>query len=71
VTDLHVVPDNIVDMDEYRARRIKEGTWPPDDSTVREYWLSRKGMGMQQKPAPQPPPVIPPRHKNDPPNGAA
>lgn len=35
-------PDNVVDLDEYRRRRTEEGTWPPDEETVREYWKGRR-----------------------------
>lgn len=55
MTDLHVVRDNIVDLDEYRASRVKEGTWPPDDTKVREYWLGRKNLGVKQATPPKPP----------------
>ena len=54
MTNLFVVPDNIIDMDEYRNRRIKEGTWPPDDTKVREYWLGRRNMGIKQAVSPKP-----------------
>ena len=41
----------LIDLDEYRSRRVKEGTWPPDESTVREYWAARR-----RKPEPKAPP---------------
>lgn len=37
-----IVKDNLLDLDEYRKRRIEEGSWPPDETTVREYWQSIK-----------------------------
>lgn len=37
--------DNVIDMDAYRAKRVAEGTWPPNDLEVREYWRGRKNMG--------------------------
>lgn len=29
---------DLIDLDEYRKRRTAEGTWPPDEATVKEYW---------------------------------
>lgn len=54
--DLVPFPDNVIDLDGYRAGRVAEGTWPPTDDDM-EYWRGRKKMGMKQnKPAPTPPP---------------
>jgi hypothetical protein len=56
MTELTVVPDGTISLDEYRNRRVAEGTWPPTESAI-EYWSGRRNMGMQQpKPAPEPPP---------------
>ena len=40
----------VIDLDEYRRRRVAEGTWPPDEATVRDYWISRR-----RRPLPSPP----------------
>jgi len=71
LTDLYVVRDNIVDLDEYRANRVKEGTWPPDETTVREYWSGQRGMGTKPAVKPTPPLVIPPKPSGNGPSGAA
>jgi hypothetical protein len=42
---------NIVDLDAYRAKRTADGTWPPNDLEVREYWRSRRNMGDRPAPA--------------------
>lgn len=39
--------DNVVDLDEYRKHRIAEGTWPPNELTVVDYWRSRRGQGQK------------------------
>lgn len=34
------LPDNVHDLEEYRRRRMEEGSWPPDEHTLVEYWRS-------------------------------
>jgi hypothetical protein len=36
------VSGTLIDLDKYRAERVADGTWPPDQLTVRDYWKSRK-----------------------------
>jgi hypothetical protein len=45
--DVIELPSNIVDLNEYRAKRVAEGTWPPDETTVKEYWASRRSKGVK------------------------
>jgi hypothetical protein len=45
----------LIDLDLYRDQRVVDGTWPPDEKTVIEYWKSRIGKGEKIKPpAPEP-----------------
>jgi hypothetical protein len=58
--DLHSVPDNIIDLDQYRDQRTKEGTWPPTDN-AREYWRGRRGAGAARNPTQRVDPTDPRR----------
>lgn len=69
--DLYVVPDNVIDLDAYRDMRTKEGTWPPPEGEVRDYWSGQRGMGVRAVLKPHPPLVIPPRPPGNGPSGAA
>lgn len=44
---------DLIDLDAYRERRKQEGTWPPDEATVRDYWKKRRPL---KKPDYDPPP---------------
>jgi len=52
--DTQASGSNIIDLDKYRAERIADKTWPPDQLTVREYWNGRrpKNSPMYDKPKP-------------------
>ncbi len=45
MSDLTELPDGTIDLDEYRRQRVEEGTWPPNDLTVQEYWRRRRRRG--------------------------
>lgn len=40
-------PGTVIDLDTYRKRRTDEGTWPPDEATVKEYWQGRRNKGKK------------------------
>jgi len=32
------LPEGVADLDEYRRKREREGTWPPTPEELLEYW---------------------------------
>lgn len=40
---------DLYDLDEYRRKRIEEGTWPPDEQRIREYWQAIKDRRKTSK----------------------
>ena len=60
----------VIDLDAYRKRRTEEGTWPPDEKAVKDYWRARvpKKKPEYDKVGPKPPDNGP---KNEPPDRAA
>lgn len=39
----------IISLDEYRKQRIADGTWPPNDLEVKDYWRKRRRSGPRIK----------------------
>jgi hypothetical protein len=52
---------DLFSLDEYRKKRIAEGTWPLDTANMREYWLARHKETRERVERPPPPP--PPKKK--------